>query len=66
MINRWKISLVVTQYLKFAESDPQQEPSSSHCVTVKELLSIAGEDEVELEPFSAVLYVSWVMRDNTL
>jgi hypothetical protein len=35
-------------------------------VTVKELLSIAGEDEVELEPFLAVFYVSWVMRDNAL
>ena len=40
--------------------------SSSHWVTVKELLTIAGGDEVELEQFPAVIYVSWVMRDNPL
>jgi hypothetical protein len=53
-------------YLKSAKYDQQQELFSSRYVTVKELSSIAGENEGELEQFSAVFYVNWVMRAKLL
>ena len=66
----WSISLVGIhlgiRYLKSAKYDQQQEPFSSRWVTVRELSSIAGDNEGELEQFSAVFYVNRVMRAKLL